>query len=424
MSIFRTVYYFFSRYTGPDERRVGRFFERVKENHSPHQVEKSLVPLLQRSIAVVNLWTEHRYKGYTYLAKRTRKELYTNLAAIHEDFAAFSSTQHIDIKGTIAQIASLDVETARVRTFPDQLAHLVCIMRYLSPESGRYIYRASSSFGRLLQDPTHEILEGDCNQIVTLYLSLYATKFNITDFRLTLLPNHVALNFCGIDIETTTGEFAHYNEKGQHSAPVHEIVSVNLLDTTDTNVAQSMVNPEVFLQSARLAYIVSSDRKLVEGNLAITYQNTVNYLLRGKQYKQALVYAVQSKQYELIEVVSYNGALDAVDSQHFKEARGFAAHSSRKTELARMIDEREAVSLYQAARYQDALKLYKKVGSRDGIRQSYRALYVQTQADLKRMHTTDDIKAHAGTIRKMEHYAKASGDKELIEHVRSLTKYL
>jgi len=424
MSAFSTIYYFFRRYTGPDERRVGKFFERVKEQHSSHEVEKTLVPLLQRSIAVVNLWTEHRYKGYTYLTKRTRRGLYANLASIHEDFAAFSSTQQVSIKDVITQIASLGVDTAKIRTFPDQLAYIVLIMQYLSPQSGRYTYRTSSSFGRLLRDPTREVLEGDCNQIVTLYLSLYAAKFNITELQLTLLPNHVALHFCGVDIETTTGEFMHYEQKGQHRAPVSEIVSVNLLDTTDTNVAQSMVNPEVFLQAARLAYIVSSDRKLVEGNLAITYQNTVNYLLRKKQYHQALTYATQSKQYDLIELAAYNGSLHMIDEDHFQEARKFAARSSRKVELLRVIDEHEATYFYRAARYHDALKLYKRVGSDEGIRRCYRALYVQTQADLKHVRTTDDIKRYASTIRTMEHYAKASGDHELIGHVRWLSKHL
>ncbi|MEO5949035.1 MAG: hypothetical protein ABIP74_01405 [Candidatus Saccharimonas sp.] len=424
MNLFRATYYIFSRYTGPDERRVGKFFARVKEQHSSHQIEKSLLPLLQRSIAIVNLWTEHRYKGYTYLAKRTREELYENLGAIHADFAAFSATEHVDIKEAIAHIASLGVDTAKLRTLPDELVYLTKIMRYLAPRSGRYVYRLSSSFGRLLRDPKQEVLEGDCNQIVTLYLSLYAAKFPITDLRLTLLPNHVALHFCGVDIEATTGEFAHYDEKGQHAAPVYEIVSVNLLDTSDTHVGQSIVNPEVFLQAARLAYIVSSDRKLVEGNLAIAYRNTVSYLLEKQQFTQALIYALQSKEYELIEIVSYNGSVHTMGEGHFKEARGYARRSSRKQELARMIDEHEAVQLFRTKHYQAALKLYKQLGSTDGMRQCYRALYIQAQASLTHLRTVDEIKGNAGTIRTMERYAKASGDRELIAHAQSLAKHL
>ncbi len=58
MAFFRAIYYFFSRYTDPSERRVGKFFKRVDERTSPHQLERSLISLLQQDTAVINLWTE------------------------------------------------------------------------------------------------------------------------------------------------------------------------------------------------------------------------------------------------------------------------------------------------------------------------------------------------------------------------------
>lgn len=424
MNAAQKIYYFFSRYTDPAERRVGKFFARVNERDSPHALEKSLVQLLRHDIAVVNLWTEHRYKGYNYLTKRKRKELYENLVAIQQDFTAFAETQSPDAKKIIEHIAAKGVDTAMLRTRQEQLAYLATIMQYLSPRRGRYVYRNSSSFGRLLRDPTKEVLEGDCNQIVTLYIALFATKYDITDLMLTLYPGHVALHFHGVDIETTNGTFAKYAKDGQYTAPIHEIVSVNLLDTTDTNFAKSAVNPEVFLQAARLAYVVSSNRQLVKKNLEIAYRNTVRHMLMQQQYSQALDYAKQSKDHELIEAAAHNGTIHAIKQTDFSGARRFAGYSQKKPALLRAVDQSEAAHLYNLKQYSAAVKFYERLGDRTMVQHCYRGLYVQEQAKLSSISTVADVKANAGTIRSMERYAKLSGDAQLVRHVKSLAKHL
>lgn len=424
MAFFQTIYYFFSRYTGPAERRVGKFFGRVSEQTSPHRLEKSLVALLQQGTAVINLWTEYRYKGYNYLTKKTRKQLYENLTAIQADFTSFVATQEVDVKAEVARIAQQGIDTAKLRMYPDQFRHLVLIQRYLAPRRGLYTYRASSSFGRLLRDPTKEKLEGDCNQIVTLYLFLYATAHKVTDLKLTLYPGHVALHFEGIDIETTNGTFCRYQKEGQRTAPIHEIVSVNLLDTSDTNFEKSAINPEVFLESARLAYVVSSNRQLVKKNLEIAYRNAVSHLLKSQHYKKALAYAKQSKDQELIAISAYNGALHFMKQQDFRQARDFAGYSMKKTELLTMIDRNEAAMLYNTKRYQEAIKVFQRLGDREWVQQCYRALYHQEQKLLTGVKTVADVKAHAGTVRNMERYAKSSSDSQLIQHAQSLIKHL
>lgn len=424
MAFLRAIYYFFSHYTDPSERRVGKFFKRVDERTSPHQLEKSLQLLLQQDTAVINLWTEYRYKGYNYLTKKKRKELYQNLAAIHDDFTAFAQTQTVDIKHEIAKIGELGVDTAKLRLYPDQFQHLVLIQRYLAPRRGLYTYRASSSFGRLLRDPTREKLEGDCNQIVTLYLALYAQKYTVSDLKLTLYPGHVALHFEGVDVETTNGTFCRYQKEGQRTAPIHEIVSVNLLDTSDVNFKKTSIHPEVFLESARLAYVVSSNRQLVKKNLEIAYRNTVSHLMKSAQYKKAFDYAKQSKDQELIAVSSYNGALHYMRQHDFRQARDFAAYSLKKAELLKMIDHNEAAWLYNAKRYEEAIKVFERLGERRWVVNCYRSLYHQEQKRLSGARTVADIKAHAGTVRTMERYAKLSGDSQLIQHAQSLVKHL
>lgn len=424
MNMLQKIYYFFSRYTDPAERRVGRFFARVNEKNPPHMIEKSLLHLLQRDIAVINLWTERQYKGYQYLTKRERRHLYDNLAAIQRDFAVFAATQSVDLKQVIAQIASKGVDTAMLRTRPEQLTYITILMRYLSPTQGRYEYRNSSSFGRLLRDPRREKLIGDCNQIVTLYIALFAAKYDVSDMKLTLYPGHVALHFHGVDIETTNGTFAAYDREGQITAPIHEIVSVNLLDTTDSNFTKNAVNPEIFLQAARLAYVVSSHRQLVKKNLEIAYHNVVQHLMKTQKYPAALTYARQSKNYELIEAAARNGAIHAMKQQKFTEARACANASQNRHELLRTIDSHEAAQLYNTKHYDQARKIYQRLGQRDMVGQCYRGLYIQEQNKLGPIKTTADVKANAGTIRAMERYAKLSGDTGLMTHARALVKHL
>lgn len=424
MNIISRIFYLFSEYTDPTERRVGRFFGRVNERTAPHMIEASLIKLLRDDVAVINLWTERRYKGYDYLTKRKRKELYANLELIRQDFIAFSSRQSVDIDQVLTLVRSKGVDTARLRTVSERLMYLVMIMRYLSPARGKYVYHESSSFGRLLRDPTKETLEGDCNQIVTLYIALYAMRYDVTDLKLTVYPGHVALHFYGVDIETTNGEFASYQKQDQVVAPIHEIVSINLLDTTDTNFEKSTVNPEVFLQAARLAYVVSSHRALVKRNLEVAYKNTVNHLLQKSDYTQALSYARQSTDYELIEVSAHNGALHASKQGDFSGARQFAGYSQRKTELLRLIDQSEAAQLFNTKQYERAAKLYERLGDKDMSRKSYYGAYGEEQRKLKGAKTVADIKSHANTIRTMQRYARASGDAGLQNHADGLAKYL
>lgn len=424
MQFIRSIFYFFSRYVDPAERQVGRFLARVNERDGSQRTEQRLIGLLQRHIAVINLWSEHRYKGYTYLSKGTRRQLYKNLAAIHADFERFHATQTVDTTKLLDQIRAQGVETAHLRQYPDQLVYLACIMRYLSPHAGRYTYRASSSFGRLLVDPITEKLVGDCNQIVTLYLSLYAATYDITDLKLTVFPGHVALHFRGVDIETTNGTFKHYDKPGQAIVPVQEIVSINLLDTTDENFTKHTVEPQVFLQAARLAYLLSSHRALVKKNLDAAYHKAVRDLMQRHNYQGALKYARQSRDAELIEVAAHNGALHHTRQQQFQAARKFAAYSMKKQQLMRTIDYNEGVQLYNAKKYHDAAKLFRRIGSNELLRRSYEGLYFEEQRHLKGAQTVSELKAHSSTVRNMQRYAKQAGNSKLVQHANELAKHL
>ncbi len=416
--------YAFGPYANPQERRIGKFFSHLREGDGRNHTYATLGRLIAEDIATVNLWTEYRYKGYRYLTKSMRRELYKNLELIRADFTRFSESNTVDLESTYAQIAALGADTKKLRSKSAQLSRIVQIMRYLSPGSGRYSYRESSSFGRLLQDPSKQALEGDCNQIVTLYLYLYSLQFPPQDLSLTVYPGHVALHLAGVDIETTNGQFAHYDRADALRVPVQEIISINLLDTSDAYLNKHNVQPEVFLQAARLAYILGSNRDLVQKNLKYAYHNTVANLMQRNQYITALKYAKNSKDQSLIQTVGHNGAVHALSQNKYAQARSLAAHSTKRNELLRSINYNEGASLYNAKKYQAAIAPFEKSNSRDMVLRCYEGLFFEQQRLLKNAKTVDDIKKHAATIRKLHHYAKKSENSKLIQHANTLIKYL
>ena len=422
MSFFRRVFYFFSSYTDAQERSVGLFFEGLTEHSSQSQTKSRINELLQKNIAVINLWSEYRYKGYKYLRKAQRKKLYENLQLIADDFEKFR----------LANTRSADAIVARLHQLApyshidnDRAVLLQTLTEYFSPQRGVYEYHASSSFGRLLRNPSHEKLIGDCNQIVTLYIYIYSRYFPVGDLQIRLLPGHVALHYAGIDVETTNGTFTNYStKKDAVLMPIEEIVSVNLLDTTDAYLATHEVAAEDFLQASRFAYILSHDRDIVTRNLDAAYASLINSLMKRHHFTQALKFARASRNIELIGVVGHNGAVHNMQNNNFAAARRFAEHAPKRDQLIRDSYRAEGVHYFDAHNYDAAIKAFKHYGDDSLVRRCYEALFFQEQNKLGKSLTTESIKKHASTIKHMETYAKKSGNKQLVDHVKTLRQHL
>lgn len=421
MSTLKKLRFTISSYVDEQERRVGVFFGGLSEHSSRIEVRQKLMKLLQSNAAVINLWTEYRYKGYVYLKKSERKKLYQNLELIAADFERFRVSEEIGesrVREAIGQVVGSRPEMQRSTL-------LFQMMTYLSPQGSLYEYRMSSSFGRLLRDPATEKLVGDCNQIVTLYIYLYSRYFDVSDLKIRLLPEHVALHFQGVDIEATTGSFANYTEKeGASLQPIEEIVSVNLLDTTDEHFAKKEVNPKDFLQAARYASILSHNRDIVTKNLEAAYAKLVNSAMKRNDFRGALKMAQQSRDMQLISIVGNNGALYFMRQHNFAASRKFAGYALKQTELVRDSYQVEGVYHYDAGRYHDAIKAFERYGSKEFVAKCYEALFFEEQQKLGDSLTSESVKNHKSTIARMHSYAKKSGNKKLIEHVDGLKRYV
>jgi hypothetical protein len=420
MDFIRAVFYFFSLYTDARERAVGLFFKGLTEHSSQSRTRARLGELLQRNIAVINLWTEYRYKGYRYLRKSERKKLYANLELIANDFDHFYVSRAQPLELVVSRVHRLNPS---ITVDSQKLILLQALMDYFSPSRGTYEYRESSSFGRLLRNPSHEKLVGDCNQIVTLYIYLYSRYHDVHDLQLRLLPGHVALHCGGIDIEATTGRFEDYNkQKDNKLLPIEEIVSINLLDTTDSYLSTHEVSPENFLQASRFAFILSHDRDIVAHNLDAAYGMLINSLMKRNNYRQALKFATASRDMTLLGVVGHNGAVYEMQHHNFAAARRFAKHAPKREQLIRDSWQSEGAYHYQAHRYHDAITAFKHIGNQSLVHQCYEALFFEEQKKLRSHLTTESIKQYAGVIKRMYEYAKKSGNKKLIEYAENLNK--
>ncbi|MDB5176454.1 MAG: hypothetical protein JWN75_122 [Candidatus Saccharibacteria bacterium] len=422
MNLLSHVFYFFAPYTDRNERAVGMFFAKLSEHSNQSKTRSRLGDLLQRDIAVINLWSEYRYKGYKYLRKSNRRKMYTNLQLIADDFERFRTENTISSDAVVSHIHKLTPHA----TIDDERAVLLqAIMNYLDPDRGLYEYRESSSFGRLLRDPSSEKLVGDCNQIVTLYIYLYSQYFDVTDMQIRLLPGHVALHYGGVDIEATNGTFANYHRtKGASLLPIEEIVSVNLLDTTDSYLSTHEIAAEDFLQASRFAFILSHERNIVTHNLDAAYSSLISSLMKRDNYRSALKIARASRDIELIGLVSHNGAVHYMNKNDFATARRFAKNAPKRKDLVRDSYRAEGAHYFDTHKYHNAIKAFKQYGDQALVRQCYEALFYVEQDKLGSNMTTESIKNYASTIKRMRTYAKKSGNKKLIEHAHNLNKHL
>jgi hypothetical protein len=320
---------------------------------------------------------EKKYKGYIYLSKRARRKMYSNITKIVEKFNQFCTQNPIEK-------ISIDIPPANL----EKVKLLAQICEFLKP--GKYYeYIETSSFGKLLNDPGEQKLEGDCNQIVTLYAYLYSTKFPLEDLQIKLLPEHVCLHFHGIDIEATSGELTKY-EKFDHILPVTEIISTNLLDLTDFREDTQKISERLFVKSSQLAYAISSLREIVSKNLNTAYHNLGIAALNANNYETAVFYLSKTDDKESLKIAYHNAAVYFLNQKNYSKAELYADKSGNY-ELKYEIKKSAAADEYN--------NLAKKVAN---------------------VKTTQEAKQHKYTYQKMLELAQKLGDESLINNVRDI----
>lgn len=308
VNIIKKLIGFFSIYTDPFEKKVGKFFDRISSKPGRYQ-KKKLLELMQTDLVRVNLFLEYKFKGYKNLKKSYRHKRYRDAEAIKK---AFQNSLRFG---------------KRLAT-DEKLNYLMQIARFLRP-GNHFHYQESSAFEKLLRNPETSKLVGDCNQIVTLYIYLYSLKYPITDLKIKLLPDHVCLHYDGKDIEATRGmvtEYKHY----EFIASIEEIISTNLLDIPDQTQKQFRVSAKNLLKAAKLAKAISSHQHLTNHNLKVAYQQVVAELLKEKRFKQARELSKESSIKEMegwIDQSELHHLLETI--KHCQKLSDYKAHKSK-----------------------------------------------------------------------------------------------
>ena len=403
----------FSPYVDPFERKVDKFFKHIKSTDSLAGIKYELLSLMQENLVVTNVWMEKKFKGYKYLDKGARRKMYEDAKKIVAAFQEHSLTHGHTLEEVKKRIEDKSL------TFPngdaDKMVHLADIMAFLRP--GQYYhYIKTSSFGKLLRDPAHAKLEGDCNQIVTLYIYLFSTKFPLEDLQIKLLPEHVCLHFRGIDIEATNGTFKKYEDDKQ-ILPVTEIISTNLLDLTDFREKVQKISPRVIVKSSQLAYAISSLKPLVAKNLQVAYHNLAVDALANKDFETAIFFADKGGEGELIHSVYQNAAIYYMKQNSFKKARYFADKSG-ESDLAKTIRYNEGIYYYKKDNIDHALTIFSSLGNEDMKKACYQKQYNKLVKKLSGVKTMADAKRHRSTYNQMLHLAQKIGDSSLERSVR------
>ncbi|MFA6305803.1 MAG: hypothetical protein WC651_03710 [Candidatus Gracilibacteria bacterium] len=324
----------FTPYVSFFEWKVDRFFTHVRSTDRLSDIKEELLFLMRKNLIVVNIWMEKKFKGYQYLSKGKRRAMYENAQKISEKFLKFCEASKIDEIFVRAEIKENDL------TYPEGGTEKIVFLRkiadFLQPEN-LYHYIETSSFGKLLNDPEKEKLEGDCNQIVTLYVYLFSLKYDINELNIKLLPEHVCLHFRNIDVEATNGTFTRYRESVD-VLPVTEIIATNMLDIPDYREEAVVISPRTMVKSAQLAYATSSLRSLVEKNLNIAYENLGNSAYSAGDFTAAIFYFEKAGNNEMLKACygkEYNSLVDKVSSvKTVEQAKVFKSTYQRMLFLA------------------------------------------------------------------------------------------
>lgn len=403
------LFSFFSPHAHPFERRVNRFFVSIRSNSNPIRVQQELRALMQENLVVLNLWMEKKYKNYVYLKKRVRRQLYANAEQLKAAFLQFEQAQPIDPSTIPSKLPQGQDDWPSDLPGQERLLHLAQIMAFLRP--GRhYEYQASANFGKLLKDPSREKLIGDCNQIVTLYVALYALKFPIEDLQINLLPGHVCLHFRGIDIEATNATFHHYTENVQ-LLPITELISTNLLDVNDAEAATRSIDPRTMVKRAQLAEHVSSFKSLVSRNLTSAYQHLIVALLKEKSYDSALFFAHTLKDPDWIRRANESAIVDAINRQDFSRAERFLKHGG-DARLWETFYQHRGVWAYKEKRYKAALEDFRHLGHEEMVRACYQGLYSQQVHKVRHVKTVAQAKRYRSVYRELVTLARQAGNAE------------
>lgn len=412
MNILSRIYWFFSVYTDAVEKKMARFLEEVDRAASPGLLAVKLQTLLQQDMIRFNLYQEWKFKGYKHLRKSQRKKLYRNADKLKSAFLEYyeNHKETITIRKDLSQ-TSHSVEKQK---------YVACLMQFLSPHT-HYEYLESAAFSRLLRDPKQEKLIGDCNQICTLYLAMYAWKFPLSDWNIKLLPGHVCLHWGGIDIECTNATVHHYDETTVQ--PIQEIITTNILDVSEAKQKKFTISPKNFALGAKFVYQISSNRDIAEKNLKAAYHNLAIEALEHQGFKNAAHYFQQAQEATQVENVWRQAVQTYLSQKKFSTALRYANYAMDKS-LRKTVIQQHGYDLLKRKNFSSALNKFRSIYDKDGEKSVLQQQLYDLNQQLSTCKTVADFKPKKSVLIKMRRLAEQVHNQDVLDFCHKILKQI
>lgn len=407
---------FLSVYENKVEKRIDKILSKVKLGISSERLYSKLVDLFYEYPVEVTVWLEYKYKGYKFLKKKRRNDLYEVSFLIEDEFMKFYEARELD---------EVKIETAlpdRVKTEEGkkQVWILMMIAEFLK---GKYKYRESSAFWKLFPSKYGDEgvkMIGDCNQIVTLYIWLYGLVGDKNDLKIRVLPNHVCLHVADLDFEATVGGFKDYKNKG-YLADCENIIAINLLDIHDPVEKRWDVSQVNTAKMQAVAAMFEVESELVEKNLKITYVNMGVFYLNQKKWKEARKLLEIAEAEDLIHMSYHNEVLELVDRKNFKSALKVAAKGGL-VDLERRVRRDYCIRLADTKNWKKALIEARKLGNREIVRYVRSKEFQYLYDKVSGLETVKAARGQKSKYRRLLFLAKKLGDKKAEESVKRILR--
>lgn len=399
-SIWWSIFGIFSPYADPRERRVGKLLRRFDAGASRFDAAQSLRDAMSSDLLRLTVLQEWRFKGYRALAsKRYRRRLYENADAIARRFTEW-------FLGNRERLAA-----ARPGA-NEREQWLTGVMEWLAPGNGVFKYEANAAFERLLRDPAHEPLVGDCNQVSTLYAWLWSLRFPVTELEAKFPPGHACLRALGRDVECTAGTFMEYPQTPP--SPIEELCAVNVLDVSDSKLRVHSPTPDQMERAATFAFLFSSRRDITEGNLRSAWRNLAAQAFESKDWDAAWGWYGKLNDERGRAATAHNAALELAAKGKFSRAETWAARS-QDPDVRKAVLRSRAAAAYRAKDWAAARKWYDRAGEPESVRSSWMAEYAELFGKVKNCRTAQDWKPVRATVRRMRECAREGGDRKAEE---------
>ncbi len=407
---------FLSVYENKIEKRVDKVLSKVKLGKSNSRYRERLVDLFFEFPFETAIWLEYKYKGYRFLKKSKRRKMYEVAELIEEDFLEWMEKHPYD-----AEKVEMTVPERLVNEKEEQDVWKLMMIGEFS--KGRYKYRESSAFWKLFPARYGEEgmkMIGDCNQIVTFYVGMFAIVGDVEDLEIRVLPNHVCLHIHGLDYEATNGTFKDYKDKG-YLVDCENILAINLLDITDPSEKKWDVSEVNTAKMQAVAAMFEVEAEIVEKNLIVTYKNMGIFYMNSRKWDQARKHFRLAQAEDLERMAYHNEVVWLLGLKKYKKAIR-VAHKGGLEEIEEQVRREYIVDLAKKRNWKKGMAEARKLGDKELIKYVYGKEFEYLYAKVDDVDTVKGARKYKSTYKRLLFLAKKLGDKKAEESVRSIMR--